>query len=167
MQHRNEVQTSRFILWLSILTFFSVMNETMFNVSLPDIAAHFHIAPSAANWTNTCFSLSFAIGVAVYGKISEHTGMRKLLLFGMLTYGFGSVVGLLGHDWYPGVLTARFLQGIGASAIPSLIMVMIVKVVEPGKQGKAFGLIGSVVAFGEGIGPVIGGAVSGYMHWSL
>ncbi|MFB0842187.1 MFS transporter [Paenibacillus oleatilyticus] len=167
MQHRNEVHASRFILWLSILTFFSVMNETMFNVSLPDIAAYFHIAPSAANWTNTCFSLSFAIGVAVYGKISEHTGMRKLLLFGMLTYGFGSVVGLLGHAWYPGVLAARFLQGIGASAIPSLIMVMIVKVVEPGKQGKAFGLIGSVVAFGEGIGPVIGGAVSGYMHWSL
>ncbi|MEC0210735.1 MFS transporter [Paenibacillus ehimensis] len=167
MQHRNEVQASRFILWLSVLTFFSVMNETMFNVSLPDIAAYFHIAPSAANWTNTCFSLSFALGVAVYGKISEHTGMRKLLLFGMLIYGFGSVVGLLGHVWYPGVLAARFLQGVGASAIPSLIMVMIVRIVEPGKQGKAFGLIGSVVAFGEGLGPVIGGAVSGYMHWSL
>lgn len=165
--HRNEVHASRFILWLSILTFFSVMNETMFNVSLPDIAAYFDIAPSAANWTNTCFSLSFAIGIAVYGKISEHTGMRKLLLFGMLTYGFGSIVGLLCHTWYPGVLIARFFQGVGASAVPSLIMVIIVKIVEPGKQGKAFGLIGSVVAFGEGLGPVIGGAISDYIHWSL
>ncbi|BFH60424.1 tetracycline efflux MFS transporter Tet(L) [Paenibacillus azoreducens] len=164
MQHQNEM---RFILWLSVLTFFSVMNETMFNVSLPDIAAYFGITPSAANWTNTCFSLSFAIGVAVYGKISEHTGMKKLLLFGMLTYGFGSVIGLLCHAWYPGVLTARFFQGVGASAIPSLIMVMIVKVVDPGRQGKAFGLVGSVVAFGEGLGPVIGGAVSGYIHWSV
>lgn len=167
MQHRNEVQVSRFILWLSILTFFSVMNETMFNVSLPEIATYFHIAPSAANWTNTCFSISFAIGVAVYGKISEHAGIRKLLLFGMLTYGFGSLLGLLGHGWYPCVLAARFFQGIGASAIPSLIMVMIVKVVQSENQGKAFGLIGSVVAFGEGLGPVIGGTVSGYMHWSL
>lgn len=164
VQHQNEM---RFILWLSVLTFFSVMNETMFNVSLPDIAAYFGITPSAANWTNTCFSLSFAIGVAVYGKISEHTGMKKLLLFGMLTYGFGSVIGLLCHAWYPGVLTARFFQGVGASAIPSLIMVMIVKVVDPGRQGKAFGLVGSVVAFGEGLGPVIGGAVSGYIHWSV
>ncbi|WP_397344889.1 MFS transporter [Paenibacillus sp. Y412MC10] len=143
------------------------MNETMFNVSLPEIATYFHIAPSAANWTNTCFSISFAIGVAVYGKISEHAGIRKLLLFGMLTYGFGSLLGLLGHGWYPCVLAARFFQGIGASAIPSLIMVMIVKVVQSENQGKAFGLIGSVVAFGEGLGPVIGGTVSGYMHWSL
>ncbi|KOP64605.1 tetracycline resistance protein [Bacillus sp. FJAT-18019] len=165
--HRNEVHDSRFILWLSILTFFSVMNETMFNVSLPDIAAYFDIAPSAANWTNTCFSLSFAIGIAVYGRISEHIGMRKLLLFGMLTYGFGSIVGLLFHSWYPGMLIARFFQGVGASAVPSLIMVIIVKIVEPEKQGRAFGLIGSVVAFGEGIGPVIGGAISGYIHWSL
>lgn len=46
-------------------------------------------------------------------------------------------------------------------------MVIIVKIVEPGKQGKAFGLIGSVVAFGEGLGPVIGGAISDYIHWSL
>ncbi|MCM2998573.1 MFS transporter [Paenibacillus cellulositrophicus] len=167
MQHRNEVQVSRFNLWLSILTFFSVMNETMFNVSLPEIATYFHIAPSAANWTNTCFSISFAIGVAVYGKISEHAGIRTLLLFGMLTYGFGSLLGLLGYGWYPCVLAARVFQGIGASAIPSLIMVMIVKVVQPENQGKAFGLIGSVVAFGEGLGPVIGGTVSGYMHWSL
>lgn len=165
--HRNEVHASRFILWLSILTFFSVMNETMFNVSLPDIAAYFDIAPSAANWTNTCFSLSFAIGIAVYGKISEHTGIRKLLLFGMLAYSFGSIVGLLCHTWYPGVLIARFIQGVGASAVPSLIMVIIVKIVEPEKHGKAFGLIGSVVAFGEGLGPVIGGAISGYIHWSL
>ncbi|MFF2886299.1 MFS transporter [Paenibacillus sp. NPDC057967] len=165
--HRNKVLDSRFILWLSILTFFSVMNETMFNVSLPDIAAYFDIAPSAANWTNTCFSLSFAIGIAVYGRISEHIGMRKLLLFGMLIYGFGSIVGLLCHAWYPGVLIARFFQGVGASAVPSLIMVIIVKIVEPEKQGRAFGLIGSVVAFGEGIGPVIGGAISGYIHWSL
>ncbi|GIO59813.1 tetracycline resistance protein [Paenibacillus cineris] len=65
------------------------------------------------------------------------------------------------------MLAARFFQGIGASAIPSLIMVMIVKVVQSENQGKAFGLIGSVVAFGEGLGPVIGGTVSGYMHWSL
>ncbi|WP_243644220.1 MFS transporter [Paenibacillus pinisoli] len=167
MLHRIKAHDSRLILWLSILTFFSVMNETMFNVSLPDIAAYYDILPSAANWINTCFSLSFAIGIVVYGKISEHTGMKKLLLFGMLIYGFGSIAGLLGHTWYPGVLIARFLQGVGASAVPSLIMVIIVKMVAPDKQGRAFGLIGSVVAFGEGIGPVIGGAISGYIHWSL
>ncbi|GAA3406076.1 MFS transporter [Paenibacillus hodogayensis] len=167
MQHHKPIYSSQFIFWLSLLTFFSVMNETMFNVSLPDIAAAFQIAPSAANWTSTCFSLSFAIGVVVYARILEYTGMRKLLLFGMLTYGFGSIVGLLCHSWYPGVLAGRFLQGAGAAAVPSLIMVMIVKVVEPDRQGKAFGLIGSVVAFGEGLGPVIGGGISGYMHWSL
>lgn len=165
MQQVNQI--SGFVIWLGILTFFSVMNETMFNVSLPDISAYFHITPSLANWTSTCFTLSFAIGVAVYGKISEYTGIRKLLLYGMLTYGFGSVMGLLCHAWYPAVLTARVFQGAGAAVVPSLIMLIIAKAVEPKKQGKAFGLIGSVVAFAEGIGPVIGGTISGHIHWSV
>ncbi|MDU5145984.1 MAG: MFS transporter [Paenibacillus dendritiformis] len=167
MQQHQKIRTGQFMVWLSVLTFFSVMNETMFNVSLPDIAADFGIRPSAANWVNTCFSLSFAIGIAVYGKLSEHAGLKKLLLFGMLAYGFGSIIGLLGHAWYPLVLIARLCQGAGASAVPSLIMVIIAKTVEPSQQGKAFGLIGSVVACGEGLGPVIGGAISGSIHWFM
>lgn len=167
VQQHQKIRTPQFMVWFSVLTFFSVMNETMFNVSLPDIAADFGIRPSAANWVNTCFSLSFAIGIAVYGKLSEHAGMKKLLLFGMLAYGFGSIIGLLGHAWYPVVLIARLCQGAGASAVPSLIMVIIAKTVEPSQQGKAFGLIGSVVACGEGLGPVIGGAISGYIHWFM
>src|SRR5699024_11400306 len=33
-------------------------------------------------------------------------------------------------------------------------------------RGKAFGLIGSIVAMGEGGGPAIGGMIAHYIHWS-
>ncbi|WP_428206043.1 MFS transporter, partial [Enterococcus faecalis] len=33
-------------------------------------------------------------------------------------------------------------------------------------RGKAFGLIGSIVAMGEGVGPAIGGMIAHYIHWS-
>src|SRR5699024_6874178 len=33
-------------------------------------------------------------------------------------------------------------------------------------RGKAFGLIGSIVAMGEGVGPAIGGMIAQYIHWS-
>ncbi|MDI3412170.1 hypothetical protein QKW52_25520 [Bacillus sonorensis] len=39
--------------WLSFVAFFSVMNETVFNVALPDIAKDFGVQPSAASWVNT------------------------------------------------------------------------------------------------------------------
>ncbi|WP_188540773.1 MFS transporter [Paenibacillus segetis] len=155
------------MVWLSILAFFRFLNETVFNVSLPDIATQFGIAPSVANWVNTGFILTFAIGTAVYGKLSDLYGVKKLLLFGLFMYGTGSLIGLLFHSYYPGVLTARFVQGAGVSAVPALIMVIVARCIEPIHQGKAFGMIGSMVAFGEGIGPVIGGSITGYLHWSF
>ena len=36
----------------------------------------------------------------------------------------------------------------------------------PKDRGKAFGLIGSIVAMGEGVGPFIGGVIAEYIHWS-
>lgn len=144
-----------------------MLNETVFNVSLPDIATELGITPSAANWINTSFMLSFAVGTALYGQISDRTGTKKLLVIGLLVYGGGSLLGALLHVSYGFVLLARFVQGAGASAIPALIMVMVARYVEPSRQGRAFGMIGSTVAFGEAVGPVIGGAVSDFMHWSF
>jgi len=144
VQHRNEVQVSRFILWLSILTFFSVMNETMFNVSLPEIATYFHIAPSAANWTNTCFSISFAIGVAVYGKISEHAGIRTLLLFGMLTYGFGSLLGPVIGGTVSGYVHWSLLFALPLLSLLALPFVLRT-LPDEATEGKAFDITGAIL----------------------
>ncbi len=52
---------------------------------------------------------------------------------------------------------ARFIQGAGAAAFPALVMVVVARYIPKENRGKAFGLIGSIVAMGEGVGPAIGG----------
>lgn len=166
MEKSMEERIPKSLIWLCVLAFFSVLNETVFNVSLPDIAAQFGIEPSAANYVNTSFILSFAVGTAVYGKISDIYGVKKLVLISMMIYGGGSLIGLLFHAWFPILLAARFIQGAGASAVPGLIMVIVAKSIEKQHQGKAFGMIGSTVALGEGFGPILGGWIADYVHWS-
>ncbi|MCR8630351.1 MFS transporter [Paenibacillus radicis (ex Xue et al. 2023)] len=153
--------------WLSFLAFFSVLNETVFNVSLPDIANQFKIPPSTANWVNTGFIIFFAIGTLIFSKISDTYGVKRLLVTGLLIYSGGSFFGFLAQFSFPSVIVARIIQGIGASAVPGLIMVIVAKYIGSKDRGKAFGLIGSMVALGEGIGPVIGGIIADYIHWSF
>lgn len=153
--------------WLSFLAFFSVLNETVFNVALPDIAKQFVVPPAVANWVNTSFILSFSIGSAIYGKISDMYGIKKLLIIGLLTYSAGSLFGIFAYAYLPAIIAARFIQGAGASAVPALIMVIIARHVRSEDRGKAFGLVGSLVAVGEGMGPVIGGMIAHYVHWSF
>jgi DHA2 family metal-tetracycline-proton antiporter-like MFS transporter len=153
--------------WLSFVAFFSVMNETVFNVALPDIKNQFGVSPAAANWVNTSFIISFAAGSVVYSRLSDMYGVRKLFVAGLLIYGGGSFMGLLAQAYFPAVIFARFVQGSGASAVPALILVIITRYVRPEGRGKAFGIVGSLVAMGEGIGPAIGGMIVHYIHWSF
>ncbi len=136
------------------------------NVSLPDIANDFHKLPASANWVNTAFMLTFSIGTALYGKLSDQLGIKKLLLFGIMVNGFGSIIGFVGHSFFPVLILARFIQGAGAAAFPALVMVAVVRYIPKENRGKAFGLIGSLVAMGEGVGPAIGGMIAHYIHWS-
>lgn len=154
------------LIWLCVLSFFSVLNEMVLNVSLPDIANDFNKLPASTNWVNTAFILTFSIGTAVYGKLSDQLGIKKLLLFGIIVNSFGSAIGFVGHYFFSILILARFIQGIGASAFPALVMVVAARYIPKENRGKAFGLIGSIVAMGEGVGPAIGGTIAHYIHWS-
>src|SRR5699024_3355209 len=136
------------------------------NVSLPDIAISFNTSPTITNWVNTAYMLTFSIGTAVYGKLSDQVSIKKLLILGIILSCLGSLIGFFGHKHFLILILGRLIQGIGSAAFPSLVMVVVSRNITKAKQGKAFGFIGSIVALGEGIGPSIGGVVTHYIHWS-
>lgn len=77
---QSNLRHNQILIWLCILSFFSVLNEMVLNVSLPDIANDFNKPPASTNWVNTAFMLTFSIGTAVYGKLSDQLGIKRLLM---------------------------------------------------------------------------------------
>lgn len=140
---QSNLRHNQILIWLCILSFFSVLNEMVLNVSLPDIANDFNKPPASTNWVNTAFMLTFSIGTAVYGKLSDQLGIKRLLLFGIIINCFGSVIGFVGHSFFSLLIMARFIQGAGAAAFPALVMVVVARYIPKENRGKAFGLIGS------------------------
>ncbi|MDR4433703.1 Tet(L)/Tet(K)/Tet(45) family tetracycline efflux MFS transporter [Bacillus tequilensis] len=163
---QSALRHNQILIWLCVLSFFSVLNEMVLNVSLPDIANDFHKLPASVNWVNTAFMITFSIGTALYGKLSDQLGIKNLLLFGIIVNSFGSIIGFVGHSCFPILILGRFIQGSGAAAFPALVMVVVARYISKENRGKAFGLIGSLVAMGEGVGPAIGGVIAHYIHWS-
>src|SRR5699024_12271958 len=74
---QSNLRHNQILIWLCILSFFSVLNEMVLNVSLPDIANDFNKPPASTNWVNTAFMLTFSIGTAVYGKLSDQLGIKR------------------------------------------------------------------------------------------
>lgn len=54
----NRVKYNQILIWLCVLSFFSVLNEMVLNVSLPDIANDFNKPPASTNWVNTAFNVN-------------------------------------------------------------------------------------------------------------
>jgi MFS transporter, DHA2 family, metal-tetracycline-proton antiporter len=151
--------------WIAYLIFFAVLNETVFNVSTPKIAAQFSLSPSGVSWMMTVFMVLFGIGAVIYGKLSDIFSLRSLIRAGVGIYVGASLLGFAFRDSYPAVLLARALQGVGGSAIPALVFVVIARHFEVSERGGIFGMITSVVSLAIGFGPVIGGAVSSALGW--
>nr|AMP56069.1 MFS_1 [uncultured bacterium] len=134
----NRVKYNQILIWLCVLSFFSVLNEMVLNVSLPDIANDFNKPPASTNWVNTAFMLTFSIGTAVYGKLSDQLGIKRLLLFGIIINCFGSVIGFVGHSFFSLLIMARFIlfKGVGAAAFPALVMVVVARYIPKENRGK-------------------------------
>ncbi len=152
--------------WIIYLIFFAVLNETVFNVSTPMIARQFSLTPAGVSWMMTIFMVFFGIGSIIYGRLADIFSLRGLILTGIAIYGAGSVLGFLLQFSYPLVIASRAIQGIGGSAIPALVFVVAARYFPPEERGRIFGLLTSTVSFAIGIGPVLGGFVSGSLHWS-
>lgn len=164
MMRESQLADPRITMPLAVTIFFSVLNGVMFNIAIPEIAKGFGLMPSEVSWVMTAYTATFALGALVYGKLADSVSIKRLITIGLLLLNLGSVIGFMA-GWYPMLIFARVLQASGGSAIPALAMLVATRYFPRQRKGMVFGVIASTVAFGAGIGPVLGGFIAGSMHW--
>ena len=155
------------VLWIYYVIFFAVLNESVFNVSTPSIAKQFGLDAAGVSWVVTIFFILFGMGTVIFGKLSDMYSIKRLITIGIALYSLGSILGFALQSWYPAVILSRAIQGAGGSSIPALVFVMVARFFSPEERGKMFGAITSIASFAVGIGPVIGGYISGSFHWAF
>jgi len=154
----------RLIPFLATIVFFSVLNTTMFNVSLPDIAEQFHLLPSKVSWVVSGYVIIFAISSVTYGRLADTYSIKTLVTIGLILFNTGSIIGFL-SQWYPMLIAARMVQASGSGAIPALGMLIATAYFPISEKGRVLGALASTVALGAGIGPILGGFITGTFHW--
>ncbi|MBU9723610.1 MULTISPECIES: MFS transporter [Bacillaceae] len=162
-QEINASQKNKLTLLLCIILTFTVMNGTMFNVAIPDIAEEFQLLPSQVSWVMTGYILVFAIGSLMYGKLADIYPIKTLLTIGIILFASGATLGFISPN-YSTLLAARILQAMGGATIPALSFIIPARFM-PNERGRVFGIVASTVAFASGVGPIAGGLVGGAFNW--
>ena len=150
-------------LGLVIVMLMSSLNQTILAPSLPTIVGELH-GVEHMSWVITIFILLSTITMPVYGKLSDQFGRKPFLIFAIVSFMAGSVVGALAQDmnW---LIFARALQGLGGGGLMILSQAVIADVIPPRDRGRYMGIIGGVFAFSSVAGPLIGGWITEGPGW--
>ena len=140
------------------------LDTAIANIALPAIAADLHIGPADAVWVVNVYQIALVATLLPLGALGEIIGHRRIYLTGLLLFTLASLACACAWS-LPSLLTARVLQGLGASGLMS-VNTALVRFIYPGPlQGRGFGYNAMVVATAFTLGPTIASSILAIGPW--
>lgn len=149
---------------LIALVGFPQISETIYTPALPSVASGLQASAYMVETTLAIYFLGFALGVMLWGTISDGCGRRRAMLLGLMVYGIGTV-GCAHVASVQALLAWRFLQAFGASVGSVITQTMLRDCYEGAERTKLFAVMSGALAFSPAIGPLMGGFISEFLGW--
>lgn len=165
IQSEKKGSTRLLMMVLSLSVLVGSITADSVNPVLPLISKALEASKSQVSWIVSGIALVLAIGVPIYGRISDFFELRKLYIFAIMILASGSLLCAIAPN-LPLLVLGRMVQGAGMSAIPVLSVIAISKVFPQGKRGGALGIIAGIIGVGTAAGPIFGGVVGQYLGWN-
>ncbi len=163
-EENQQVSTRLLLLVMISAVFVAVLNTSMVNVVVPVIGREFGASEGQVGWVITGYLLVYAVGIPLYGRVSDLFSLRTTFTLGLLTFALGSLFCALAPNLFL-LVFGRIVQAAGGASIPALATASVARLLPPGQRGTALGLIFSSVGIGAATGPVVGGLVDTLAGW--
>jgi DHA2 family multidrug resistance protein len=149
---------------ISIATFMVVLDTSVANVALANIAGGLSASYDEATWVITSFLISNAIIIPISGWLADVIGRKRYYMISVALFTIASLLcGLAPNLGF--LVIARILQGIGGGGLAPIEQSMMVDTFPPAKRGAAFAAYGVVVIIGPILGPSLGGWITDNLSW--
>jgi EmrB/QacA subfamily drug resistance transporter len=145
-------------------TFMLLVDVTIVNVALPDMAVDLGTSFSALQWVVDAYALALAALLMGIGSFSDIVGHRRSYIAGLALFALSSLacgvapnVGLL--------IAARAVQGVGGAAMFATTFALLNSSYRGRDRGTAYGMWGAVAGASAALGPIFGGLLTQSLSW--
>ena len=115
-------------------------------------------------WPFTSYMLSSTIAIILFGKLSDIYGRKNVLIVGIITFVISSVMCGFATNMFE-LIVFRGLQGIGGGILISLPFIVVGEIFSPRERAKYMGILASVFALADVLGPILGGVITDTFGW--
>jgi MFS transporter, DHA2 family, multidrug resistance protein len=140
------------------------LDTAIANVALPAIAANLKVSPADVVWVVNVYQIALVATLLPLGALGEIVGHERIYLGGLILFTLASL-GCACAWSLPSLLTARVLQGLGASGVMSINSALIRFVYPSRMLGRGFGYNAMVVATAFTLGPTIASGILALGPW--
>lgn len=151
---------------LASANFIAVLDMTIANVSVPNIAGSLGISSSQGTWVITSYSVAEAIIVPLTGWIAGRFGSVRVFTTAMLLFGaFSALCGIA--QSLEMLVFGRIMQGLTGGLLMPLSQTLLLRIFPKEKANAAMALWAMTTLTAPVLGPILGGYLCDNFGWSF
>ena len=155
---------SGLILFAAVLGIAPPLSTDMYLPALPDMSAELGEPLTLVNLTMTVFFLCMAVGMLIWGPLSDQHGRKPMLIISLSMYALASAGCALSMNvWL--LIIFRALQALGAGGMVSLSLAIVKDSFDAETRDSVLAIIQSVNVIGPIASPLLGAAILSRFSW--
>src|SRR5271156_6271903 len=159
--------SKRLLPWLvAVALFMESLDTTILNTAVPAISAALHVAPLSMKSVLASYTLSLAIFIPISGWMADRFGTRRVFACAIGIFTLGSFLCGLSSDIHL-LVACRILQGCGGAMMVPVGRLTLVRTFAKSELIRAMSFVAIPGLIGPMLGPIAGGLLVGYFHWSF
>jgi EmrB/QacA subfamily drug resistance transporter len=142
------------------------LDTTILNTAVPAIAAALKVPPLSMKAVLASYTLSLAVFIPVSGWMANRFGTRRVFTAAIAVFALGSLLCGISRDihW---LVAFRILQGAGGAMMLPVGRMTLIRTFAKSELIRAMSFVAIPGLVGPMLGPLIGGGIIGYFHWSV
>ncbi|KAB8029158.1 DHA2 family efflux MFS transporter permease subunit [Fluviispira multicolorata] len=163
----SEFVNKKVVIWiLASIMFIEMLDTTIINTAIPDIANSFKTHPVNLKFAVTSYLLSLAVFIPISGWAADRFGTKVVLSFAIIIFTLSSALCGFASSLIE-LSVFRFLQGFGGALMTPVGRLIMVRIFPPAELIRATMLIFFPALLGPIAGPLLGGVITTYTSWRL
>ncbi|TPK69580.1 DHA2 family efflux MFS transporter permease subunit [Mesorhizobium sp. B2-4-19] len=149
---------------VSIATFMLVLDTSIANVALRNIAGSLAAGMDESTWVITTYLVANSVIIPVSGWLAGIVGRKRYYMLCVATFTVASLLCGLATN-LPMLILFRILQGLGGGGMAPSEQSILADTFPPEKRSQAFALYGIAVIVAPTVGPTLGGWLTDNFSW--